>query len=148
MPEAVIGSPQVGPPKKDQTKEKEIAKSVQEAVNKVNKGNVIEIKSRDKSKEDDSVPLIVKLTNVYRFEGKEYNEIDLSGIKDLTTVDLQAVDKMFYGDGNIAPINEMSNSYCMLAASRASKLPIELFESLKANDSVKVKNSVSHFLLS
>ena len=91
---------------------------------------------------------MVKLSNVYRFEGKDYDQIDLSGIKELTTVDLQAIDKMFYGDGNIAPINEMSNSYCMIAAARASKLPIELFENLKANDSVKVKNSVSHFLLS
>lgn len=144
MKNNVPGSPGYKPEESN----KELALSAKEAVEKVKNGNVIKIESRNKSKEDDSVALVVKLTNVYRFEGRDYDQIDLSGIKELTTVDLQAIDKIFYGDGNIAPINEMSNSYCMLAASRASKLPIELFESLKANDSVKVKNSVSHFLLS
>jgi len=102
----VPGSPQVG---SGTTNKEAIAKSAKEAVEKASNSNVIEIKSRDKSKEDESVPLVVKLSNVYRFEGQDYEQIGLSGIKELTTVDLQAIDKMFYGDGNIAPINEISN---------------------------------------
>lgn len=146
-----IGSPEVNQ-KNIATSPEALKKSVNEAVEKVKTADekkVIEIKSKKDSKEsEEKVPLLVKFTNAYKFEGREYNQLDLSGIEDLTTTDLNAIEKMFYGGGNIAPINEMSMAYTSMVAARATKLPIELFENLKANDAVKVKNVISNFLLS
>jgi len=92
--------------------------------------------------------LIVELANLYVFDGVEYETLDLTGIKNLTTTDAQSLEKRFYGGGNIAPINEMSTAYTMFVASIATKMPIEFFNALKIQDTVKVKNAVSTFLLS
>lgn len=108
--------------------------------------NLVEINNSNKLLDADSKYLI-SLSNTYQFENKSYTELDLSGLEGLTTVDLNAIEKMFYSGGNIAPINEMSIAYTSMVAARASQLPVEFFEHLKANDAVKVKNVVSNFLL-
>lgn len=136
--------------KDDHTSPKALKKSVGEAVEKVeNDTNVIQINSKvTEAAEGEDHPHIVHLSNTYNFEGKEYNHIDLRGLNDLNTKDLNVIEKQFFGDGNVAPINEMSIGYTAIVAARACKLPVELFENLKANDAVKIKNAVSTFLLS
>lgn len=126
-----------------------ITKSASEAVEKAkNSSDVIVIKSEKTKEDEEKDSLIIIFARTYSFEGTEYDRVDLSGIKELTTRDLTAAEKMFYSSGNIAPINEMSTAYTTMVAARATNLPIELFENLKANDAVKIKNAVSSFLLS
>lgn len=82
----------------------------------------------------------------FKFEGEDYKEIDLSGMENLTTRDLLDADKIFNATGQMALMNEMSTGYSCIIASKASKLPIEFFESLPAMEGLKVKNVVMSFL--
>ena len=100
-----------------------------------------------KTKEEtNEVSFIVEFTRPHIFEGKEYKELDLSGLDDLTADDLSYCDKMFAAGRNADPIKETNTLYCLLLAQRATDLPIEFFKTLKAGNAIKIKNVVSAFL--
>jgi len=82
----------------------------------------------------------------FKFEEKEYTEVDLSGLENLTTRDLVDTEKMYasYGQNN-SPVKEMSVGYACIIASKATNLPIEFFEYLPANEGIQVKNEVVSF---
>ena len=82
----------------------------------------------------------------FNFEGKEYKEIDLSSIENLSTKDLIAADKIFNSTGQVALMNEMATGYTCIIAAKATDLPIEFFESLPIREGLKVKNKVMGFL--
>ena len=82
----------------------------------------------------------------FNFEGKEYKEVNLSGMNDLTTKDLLDADKQFNASGQMSLMNEMTTGYACIIASKSTKLPIEFFENLPANEGLKVKNTVMSFL--
>lgn len=88
----------------------------------------------------------LKFKKPYKFEGEEYKEIDLQNIEDLSTRDLLDADKAFNTSGQMALMNEMATGYSLIIASKATKLPIEFFENLPANEGLKVKNIVMGFL--
>lgn len=89
---------------------------------------------------------VVKFKAPYTFEGKEYTEVDLSGLEKLSAADLIEADKQFNSSGQIAMMNEVSLGYCLIVASKASGKPIEFFQKLPAPDAIKVKNTVINFL--
>lgn len=82
----------------------------------------------------------------YLFEGKEYLEIDLSGLEKLKTTDLIDADRLFNTSGQFSVMNEMAIGYACIVASKATKLPVEFFENLSAGDGLKIKNTVMGFL--
>lgn len=84
--------------------------------------------------------------NPYTFEGKEYTELDLSGILELSGQDLIEAEQIFSTSGNFSVLPEMSVGYSFIIAARATKLPIEFFNGLPAPDALKVKNKVMSFL--
>lgn len=88
----------------------------------------------------------VTFSKPYTFEGKEYENIDLSGIEDLTGNDLLAADKAFAETGTFAPAPELTLPYAFAIAATSTKLPIEFFNGLPAKDALKVKNNVVRFL--
>ncbi len=88
----------------------------------------------------------LKFKKPYTFEGKEYKEIDLSGIESLSTKDLLEADKKFNASGQMALMNEMTTGYSVIIASKATSLPVEFFENLPASEGLKVKNTVMNFL--
>ncbi len=59
---------------------------------------------------------------------------------------LCAVAKLSGRDTGITPIPEMTIPYAIHMAARASKLPVEFFRGLPAQESMKLKNLVSGFL--
>ncbi len=127
-----------------------IKESVSEAVEKACEApadNIVEIK-RAVPEEDEEIDLLVKFSNTYRFENKIIEEIDLSGLKDLTTMDITAAEKIYFKDGNFAPVSELTAAYCIILAAQGCNYPLELLQALKANDTTKIKNKVSTFLLS
>lgn len=83
---------------------------------------------------------IVKLYKPYEFEGKTYNEIDLSRIDDLTTEDLTEAERSFTRSGGMATVLEVNIQFAMHVAVRATNLPVEFFQRLPARDMLKVKN--------
>ena len=93
----------------------------------------------DQEGEEES--LILKFKKPYKFEGREYTEVDLSAMEDIC-----AVAKLSGRDTGITPIPEMTIPYAIHMAARASKLPVEFFRGLPAQESMKLKNIVSGFL--
>lgn len=91
---------------------------------------------------------LIKFNKPYKFEGAEYNEVDLSGLEDLTVIDLAAADKQFYGQGNVSGGSIETNIlYTCIIASKATGKPIEFFENLPVKLGMKVKLEVMSFLL-
>lgn len=90
--------------------------------------------------------MVMKLRKSYHFEGKEYTEIDLSGLDNLTGKDMIAAQKVLDRNGSFSFLPEMSLQYACVLASRASKLPIEFFEGLHPREALRLKNKVTGFL--
>lgn len=89
---------------------------------------------------------IVTFRKPYNFEGKEYKEVDLSNIENLTADDLVETEKIFSASGGFSMVPELSPLYAFTIASRASKLPLEFFRHLPIKDGLAVKNTVVGFL--
>lgn len=98
--------------------------------------------------ETEEVSMVIKFKKPYKFEGKEYTEVDLSGLDDLQASDMIAVNKYMQrtSGGVIDVMPEVSMEYACVLASKAAKLPIEFFTSLPPREAMKVKNRVMGFL--
>lgn len=92
-------------------------------------------------------PYLVIFKKPYTFEGKDYKEVDLSGLEDLTTADLMEVDKVFSTREYVSPYPEADSKYNCMIAARACKLPIEFFIALPIKEGKKVNNIVKGFFL-
>ena len=91
--------------------------------------------------------LVIKFRKPYLFEGKEYTEIDLSGMENLTGDDMVAINRyMARSSSGSAAVPEVSVEYACYFANRATKLPVEFFTGLPAREVLKVKNRVLGFL--
>lgn len=100
------------------------------------------------SPEMEEETLLIKFKKPYMFEGKEYTEIDLNALEDITAADMIATNK--YMDrtsaGSISIMPEISLEYACVLAAKAVKLPIEFFTNLPPKEALKVKNRVMGFL--
>jgi hypothetical protein len=88
---------------------------------------------------------LIQFKKTFIFEGREYTELDLSGLDGMTAKDLIDAERQFAAKGQVAAINEMNMGYICIVAAKASKLPVEFFEKLPANEAIKVKNTVTGF---
>ena len=107
--------------------------------------NTVEENLDGEEREEES--LVIKFRKPYLFEKKEYTEIDLSDLENLTAADMIALEKQY--DRNSPGINvmpEVKVGYAMMMAARAAKLPVEVFNGLPPKDGMKVKNRVMGFL--
>lgn len=99
------------------------------------------------TEENDEMSMVVVFKKPYHFEGKEYTEVDLSGMDDLTGADMIAINKIMQRtSAGIDVMPEVSVEYAFHFASRAAKLPVEFFTNLPPKESMKVKNRVMGFL--
>ena len=89
----------------------------------------------------------IKLSKTYKFEGKEIEEIDMSGLEDLTGGDMLAINRMMKRRGNTDASPEVTLEFAMYAAMQATNLPLEFFNGLNMKDSMKVKARVKYFLM-
>lgn len=97
--------------------------------------------------DEDEASMLIKFKKPYRFEGKEYTEIDLSGMDDLTGADMIAINKiMSRTSAGIDVMPEVSVEYACHFAARAAKQPVEFFTNLPPKELMKVKNRVMGFL--
>lgn len=96
---------------------------------------------------DDEDSLVIKFKKPYLFEGKEYMELDLSVLEDMTAADMIAIENKYdrkHPGLNVMP--EVKVGYAMMMAARAAGLPIEFFDGLPQKEAMKVKNRVMGFL--
>lgn len=94
---------------------------------------------------EDTNELLVVFSKPYTFEQKIYENIDLSGLNDLTARDMIDVNKIIERSGSVNVLPEMSVEYACLIASKASDLPVEFFYGLPPKDTLKLKNRVTGF---
>ena len=85
---------------------------------------------------------------VVDIEGKDYTEVDLSGMDDLSAEDMIAADRYLTRSGSFSVMPEMTLEYACFIATRAAKQPIEFFRGLPPKDALKVKNRVTSFFYS
>lgn len=82
----------------------------------------------------------------YVFEGKEYKQIDLTGLESITGNDMIAVNKLMAKSGGFEFAPELTLEYACHIAAKATKLPVELFKNLPAKDAMRLKNRITAFL--
>lgn len=93
---------------------------------------------------------LFKLSKPYRFEGKDYTEVDLSGMERLTIQDMSRIEKrrgLANGYQSFSMTPEHSVDYACYFAAEASGLPVEFFFGLPASDGIELRKKVSSFLL-
>lgn len=95
---------------------------------------------------DNENELIIKFKKPYFFEGKNYNEIDLSGLENLTGNDMIQVNKTLQKSGGFSLVPEMTLEYAQEIAARVTEQPIEFFRGLSLKNSIILKNTVSNFM--
>lgn len=96
--------------------------------------------------EDQEESLVLKFKKPYTFDGKEYTEVDLSGLEETTAADLAAVGKIVTKLGVVSPMPEMSMEFCLHMAARVAGQKVEFFKGLPAGEAIKLKNIVTGFL--
>ena len=99
----------------------------------------------DPAPQDDDSNLVIVFKKPYRFEGKTYTQVDLSGMDNLTAENMIDASNYLTRKGNIAPTPEMNIEYACYIASVAADLPVEFFRQLPVREAVKVKNRVTSF---
>lgn len=106
--------------------------------------NVIE----NEEAEDDE--LYVKFGSPYKFEGRVYDGLDLSGLYDLTGKDYIDCERYCKRkssfEESVDPMKEFSMPFVMACACRATDKPIEFFERMSIRNLVLIKNAVVGFL--
>lgn len=109
---------------------------------------MLEEQDEFEEQEDQENNLILKLIKPITFEGKRYEEIDLSGLENVTGGDMRSVTKILTKKGRVTnPATvEMSLDYCQMMAARVAHLPLEFFENLYAKDQIQLKRIVVGFL--
>ncbi|MCI8337942.1 MAG: hypothetical protein HFH62_04540 [Lachnospiraceae bacterium] len=90
---------------------------------------------------------ICLLTREYEWDGKKIKTLDLSGLLDLRTVDLEYVDMVLTKMGH-APQNKYKDTtFQKHVAMRATKFPVEFFNMLAVRDMVMIGAKVYAFFL-
>jgi hypothetical protein len=117
---------------------------------------VKELKDIKKSKYEDSsneelVEVDAKGIIVFRtpvkFEGVEYEEINLSGIRDLNMRDWKKLRRLALRENPNLDIVENSVEFAQCVAVRVTGLPFEFFELLPLRDAITVRGVVLSFLM-
>ena len=92
--------------------------------------------------------LVLKLSRTYVFEGRTYEELDLSGLENATAGDLAQAAKITskkHRGLNPATL-EMATEYAATIGHLMTKLPLEFFERMPAKDAIALKGLVVGFL--
>lgn len=86
---------------------------------------------------------VMQLEKPCFFEGKEYREIDLSGIADLNSMQESAAENRMAREGFVVTETSFNYLYACIIASMATGLPEEFFTGLPVCETVKLKNAVN-----
>lgn len=97
------------------------------------------------TQEQEENKYLIKFRKPFLFEDETYTEIDLSGLEDLSARDMIQAQRTMERSGSINVLPEMSLEYACIFASKATKMPVEFFQSLPPKEAIKVKNKVTNF---
>ena len=91
---------------------------------------------------------VITLNKPYKFEGKEYTEIDLSGLDKLTIKDAIDIQAQLIAKREVAAtvLTETSTAFARMVIAKATGYPIELFELMPRTLSKQVQHAVMKYL--
>lgn len=94
--------------------------------------------------EERSNPYYINFNKPYFFEGEETQGVDLSGLKELTALDLISAERAYF-KSETSEKPENSLLYALLIANIVCKRPFEFFCMLPAREAEKIKDMVRDF---
>lgn len=86
---------------------------------------------------------VMRLEKPCFFKGKEYREIDLSGIADMNSMQESEAENRMAREGFVVTETSFNYLYACVIASMATGLPEEFFTGLPVCEAVKLKNAVN-----
>jgi hypothetical protein len=91
---------------------------------------------------------VITLKKPYKFEGKEYTEIDLSGLEKMTVMDAVDVQIELFNQREVATatVCESTTAFARAIAAKATGLPIEFFQLAPRSVSKQVTRAIRGFL--
>lgn len=107
-----------------------------------------EIKVVEGTEKKDERAHVVVLKKPYAFEKKEYTEIDLGGLDNLTIQDAIEAQRDLFGQQEVASslLCETTTAFAMEIAAKASGLPIEFFKMMPRAAGRLVKRTVQEHI--
>lgn len=92
--------------------------------------------------------LVVKLKAPYRFEGKDYDEIDLNGLEKLIIQDAVDIQLELMDGQEVAAmlVTEATTAFALALAAKATGKPIEFFKCTPIGAAKKIVNTVKSWL--
>lgn len=92
--------------------------------------------------------ITVTFSKPYLFEGKEYGEVDLSGLQGLTIADAIDTQRELFGEQEVAAsiLCETTTAFARSIAAKAAKLPIEFFKLMPRGYMKRVAAQVRSYL--
>lgn len=118
-----------------------------EKIRTIEEEAAVKTAASEDTESNEEVGMIIKFKKPYTFEKKEYTEIDLSGLDDLTAADMISVNKrMQRTSQGIDVMPEVTLEYACELAAKGAKMPVEFFMNLPPKEAIKVKNRIMSFL--
>lgn len=119
----------------------------EEDENIIGGGIVAEPEPEPEKEEEKEEDYIIRFSKPYKFEGKTYAGVDLSGLLQMKAKDIWKMNKTCRNAGLVSVIPELDAEYTARVAAKASNLPIEFFENLPLPEMTKIKLKVSNFFM-
>lgn len=120
---------------------------IAEEENVIGGGIMAEPMPMPEQEEEREEDYIIRFAKPYRFEGKTYAGIDLSGLLQMKAKDIWRMNRSCRSVGLASVIPELDAEYTARVAACASHLPIEFFEELPLPEMTKIKMKVSNFFM-
>ncbi len=90
--------------------------------------------------------LIIVLKKPVKFEEKQYDQIDLSGLNDIKAKDMIDINRRMTRGGNVDATPELTLEYALNMANVATGLPLEFFEQLPPRVALEIRGCITGFL--
>lgn len=95
--------------------------------------------------DEEKIELKIDLADPYMFDGEEIKSIDLSGLFDLTAMDMTAIDRQMANMGYSYARPEVTGAYAMLVAAKVNHKPWEYCNKMRARDFIRLRETVRAF---
>ncbi len=107
----------------------------------------VEVESKQAAEQEENEN-IIKFAKPYKFEGKEYSEVDLRGLDEMTIKDAVDAQAALFGQDNIAAmiITETTTAFARVLATKATGLPEEFFKYMPRGNMKKITSAIQAYI--
>jgi hypothetical protein len=103
--------------------------------------------TKGKKNINEILPYVINLSKEYDFDGKKIQQVDLSGLEDLTTRDAEYIDHVM-SKLQYHPTDKFRDTtYTKHIAMRVTGLPVEFFNSLRWKDQQAITARITLYFL-